>query len=81
MLATQKSGFVTRVLHLYTDGFRNMTLGRTLWKVIFLKLFIMFGILKLFFFPDFLAVNFSTDAQRADYVLEELTQSPHDPTP
>ncbi len=43
-----------------------MTLGRTLWKVIIIKLFIMFAVLKLFFFPDFLKTNFSTDEQRAD---------------
>jgi hypothetical protein len=59
--------------YLYYDGFRSMVVGRTLWKIIFLKLFIMFAILKVFFFPDFLATNFDTDAQRADHVLENLT--------
>ena len=29
--------------------------GKTLWAIILVKLFIMFAILKLFFFPDFLA--------------------------
>ncbi|HER63537.1 MAG TPA: DUF4492 domain-containing protein, partial [Desulfobacteraceae bacterium] len=58
----------------YLDGFRGMTIGRTLWKVIIIKLIIMFGVLKLFFFPDFLATNFTTDAQRADYVLEQITR-------
>ncbi len=57
----------------YRDGFRSMTLGRTLWKVILVKLFVMFGILKLFFFQDFLAINFETDEQRAAHVLNELT--------
>jgi hypothetical protein len=51
-----------------------MTLGRTLWKVIIIKLIIMFGVLKLFFFPDFLKTNFSTDEQRADYVMEQITR-------
>ena len=45
-----------------------------LWKLIFIKLFIMFGILKIFFFPDFLATNFSNDAERADHVLQNLTR-------
>jgi len=58
----------------YYDGFRSMVLGRTLWKIIIIKLFIMFAILKLFFFPDFLATNFDTDAERADHVLQNLTQ-------
>ena len=51
-----------------------MRLGRTLWKVILIKLLIMFGVLKLFFFPDFLQTNFTTDAQRAEYVLEQITR-------
>ena len=63
-----------RVFSFYYDGFRAMVVGRTLWKLIFIKLFIMFAILKTFFFPDFLATNFSTDAERADHVLQNLTQ-------
>ena len=59
---------------LYYDGFRSMVVGRTLWKIIIVKLFIMFAILKIFFFPDFLATNFDTDAERADHVLKNLTQ-------
>lgn len=31
-----------------------MTLGRTLWCIILVKLFIMFAVLKAFFFPSYL---------------------------
>ncbi len=65
---------LSRIFHLYYDGFRSMVVGRTLWKIIFIKVFIMFAILKFFFFPDFLASNFQTDAERADHVLSNLTQ-------
>ena len=71
-----------RIFRFYLDGFRNMTLGRTLWKVIFIKLIIMFGILKIFFFPDFLNSNFTSDKQRGDYVFEQITlqteKQPHE---
>ncbi|MCP3890031.1 MAG: DUF4492 domain-containing protein [Desulfobulbaceae bacterium] len=71
-----KQPFVlSRIYTFYRDGFRNMTIGKTLWKIIFIKLFIMFGVLKLFFFPNFLSTNFSTDEQRADHVIQQLTQS------
>jgi hypothetical protein len=50
-----------------------MTLGKTLWKIILIKLIVMFAVLKLFFFHDFLQSNFSTDQQRADHVLAQLT--------
>ena len=66
---------VLRIYRFYRDGFRQMTVGRVLWKIIFIKLFILFAVLKFFFFPDFLATTFSTDTQRAEYVIEQLTQS------
>lgn len=67
------ASYPLRVFKFYRDGFRSMTLGKTLWKVILVKLFIMFAVLKLFFFPDFLSTQFSTDEQRADYVMEQIT--------
>ncbi|MHB8123693.1 MAG: DUF4492 domain-containing protein [Desulfuromonadaceae bacterium] len=60
----------------YREGFRSMVVGRTLWKIIILKLFIMFAVLKIFFFPNYLKTNFSTERDRAGHVLENLTVSP-----
>ena len=62
-----------RVFEFYREGFRNMTLGRSLWKIILIKLAIIFVLLKIFFFPDFLESNFDSDESRADYVLQKLT--------
>ena len=50
--------------------------GRKVWIIIIIKLFIMFAILKLFFFPDFLQKNYDTDKQRSEYVLDQLINSP-----
>ncbi len=61
---------------LYRDGFRSMVVGRTLWKIIAIKLFIIFAVLKLFFFPNYLATNFNTERDRAGHVLENLTRTP-----
>ena len=60
-----------RIIRFYIDGFREMTLGRTLWLIILIKLFIMFAVLKAFFFPDLLAGK--SDAEQCDHVLYELT--------
>jgi len=67
--------FIRNVYTFYRDGFRSMVVGKTLWKIIFIKLFIMFAVLKMFFFPDFLATNFTSDAERADHVLGNLTET------
>ncbi|NSW44971.1 MAG: DUF4492 domain-containing protein [Bacteroidales bacterium] len=68
--------YLKRVILFYVDGFRHLsTLGKTLWIIIFIKLFIMFFILKLFFFPNELKNNFKNDQQRSDYILEQLTKT------
>lgn len=69
------TSYFYKVYRFYSDGFKRMTIGKTLWKIIFIKLFVMFAVLKLFFFPDFLQTNFSTDQQRADHVIQQLTGS------
>jgi hypothetical protein len=66
-----------RVCRFYLDGFRRMTLGRTLWKIIIIKLIIIFAVLKFFFFPDFLGTSFTTDKERGSYVLEQITRPVH----
>ncbi len=68
-------GVFSSVYHFYLDGFKGMVLGRKLWAIILIKLFIMFAVLKVFFFPDYLQEKFTTDEQRADFVLQHLSAS------
>lgn len=37
---------IKKIFRLYLDGFRSMTVGKTLWAIILVKLFILFAILK-----------------------------------
>ena len=62
-----------RIFRFYRDGFRSMTWGRKLWGIILIKLFILFAILRLFFFPDILQRDFDSDEERAGHVLEQIT--------
>jgi uncharacterized membrane protein len=57
----------------YRDGFKGMVLGKKLWTIIFIKLFVMFAVLKLFFFPNYLNTKFQTDEEKGSYVLEQIT--------
>lgn len=65
---------LVRIFRFYYEGFRNMTVGKRLWVIILIKLFVFFAIMKIFFFPDFLESRFSTEEERSDYVIEQLTQ-------
>ena len=67
-----KDNFFWKVYHLYYDGFREMKLGRTLWTIILIKLFIIFVVLKLFFFPNFLKQH--ANGNEAEYVATQLTK-------
>ena len=62
-----------RIVNFYYEGFRNMTEGRSLWVIILIKLFIIFVVFRLFFFPDFLNDRFSSDREKSEYVIDELT--------
>jgi hypothetical protein len=66
---------IKKIFYFYVDGFKSMTVGRQLWIIILLKLFILFAILKLFFFPDFLKLRFKNDDDRSNYVIEQITQT------
>jgi hypothetical protein len=68
-----KKNFWYRAFDLYYDGFRNMQLGKTLWLIIAIKLFVIFFVLKLFFFPDFLKTH-SQKGEEPDYIVKEFVE-------
>ncbi len=65
---------ISKVAKFYINGFREMTVGRTLWLIILIKLFIMFAILRIFFFPNILGGK--SNEEKADYVIENMIQKP-----
>ena len=67
----KKDGFFYRIYDLYYDGFRSMKLGRTLWTIILIKLFIIFIVLKLLFFPNFLKEH-TQEGEEPDFVATEM---------
>lgn len=69
----KKGPVYMRIFHFYLEGFREMKLGKTLWLVILVKLFVMFFILKLFFFPNYLG-KFDSDSDKENHVSNELIQ-------
>jgi len=63
---------LTKIFRFYYEGFRSMTLGKTLWVIILIKLFIMFVLFRLFLFPDFLNERCDSDQEKSDFVIEQL---------
>ena len=63
---------LTNFASMYIDGFRNMTLGKTLWTVVLIKLFIMIFILKMLIFNNTIHTEFDTKEEKIDFVYKNL---------
>jgi flagellar basal body-associated protein FliL len=63
-----------KVFYFYLDGFQNMKLGKSLWLLIAIKIFILFAVIKWIFFPNYLETHFQNDTERSHYILNQLTK-------
>ncbi len=68
---SMSNNFFYRVWRFYADGFRQMTVGKTLWALIIVKLIIIFVILKWLFFPDYVKTN-ARQGNEASFVATEV---------
>lgn len=60
------------VFEFYRQGFSAMRLGKTLWGVIFVKLFVIFVLPKIFVFDENLNSTFASNADKSEFVLRNL---------
>ena len=67
------AAFLRKVWLFYRDGFKNQTWGRPLIWLVVLKFFILFAILRVFFFKP--AMDGMTDAEKSEAVGENLTRN------
>lgn len=65
--------FFVSIWNFYYDGFKNMTWGKSLWVLIFLKAVILFLVLRMFFFKPVMAGK--TDEQKSEYVGTQLIRN------
>lgn len=69
----QKAKHVLKsILQFYIDGFKNMTVGKILWAIILIKLFIMFFIIKPVYFSRTTQNRNDVRQTESDYIYEEL---------
>lgn len=60
-----------RVYKFYAEGIKSMSVGRTLWIIVGIKLFILFAVLRLFFFKPELS-KYKSEREKAQHVIECL---------
>lgn len=64
-------GRLKNIMNFYIAGFQGMTVGKTLWLIIFIKLVVMFLVLRLFFFQPALS-KYATPQEKSERVIENL---------
>ena len=71
---------IKKILNFYIEGFKNQSKSsKRLWVIILIKLFIMFAILKVFFFKDFLKSKNLNEQEKAEYIINNLTKQNNEP--
>ncbi len=63
---------ISNVYSFYSSGFKNMKIGKTLWKVIFIKVFLILIVLNYFVYDKSINTEFKTEREKADYVYNNL---------
>ncbi|MBN2165538.1 MAG: DUF4492 domain-containing protein [Marinilabiliaceae bacterium] len=65
-----------RIYNFYAEGFRTLSpYAKTLWLIILLKLFVMFFILKIFFFRDTYKNRFDGEKEISEHVINQITNT------
>lgn len=66
-----------RLWHIYRDGFSHLPRwGKILVAIVLVKLLIMFVVFKLLFMPNYLNSRYTTEEEKSNHVLNELTTKP-----
>lgn len=65
---------IKKIYYFYLDGFKNMTVGKTLWKIILIKLLVIFIFLNYFIHDKSLNTEYKTYDEKVDFVYKNLTK-------
>jgi hypothetical protein len=65
---------IKNIYSFYINGFKNMTIGKTLWKLILIKLLVIFIFLNYFVHDKSLKTEYKTYDEKVDFVYRNLTK-------
>jgi len=65
---------ISNIYYFYLDGFKNMTIGKVLWKIILIKLFVIIIFLNYFVHDKSLKTEYKTYEEKVDFVYKNLTK-------
>jgi len=63
---------LTNIYLLYKEGFQNLKIGRTLWKLIIIKLIVILLFLNIFVYDKTIKTEYKSDNEKIEFVLKNL---------
>ncbi|AXX93070.1 DUF4492 domain-containing protein [Malaciobacter molluscorum LMG 25693] len=65
---------ISRVFSFYYDGFKNLKVGKSLWKIVIIKLLVIFVVLNYFVYDKNLNTEYKTIKEKQDFIFTNLTK-------
>ncbi|AXX87894.1 DUF4492 domain-containing protein [Malaciobacter marinus] len=66
--------YLKSIYNLYYDGFRNLTVGKSLWKIVIIKLITILVILNIFVYDKSFKSEYKTEKQKQNFVFKNMTK-------
>jgi hypothetical protein len=63
---------IKNIYSFYLNGFKNMTIGKTLWKIILIKLLVILVFLNYFIHDKSIKTEYKTYEEKVDFVYKNL---------
>ncbi len=63
---------IKNIYNFYIEGFKNMKIGKTLWKIIFIKLLLIFTLLNYIIYDKSIKSEYNSNKQKSDFVYKNL---------
>lgn len=63
------------IFFFYYDGFKNMSVGKTLWKVVLIKIFIILVFLNQIMYEKNFKSEYETFEKKSAFVIQNLLRS------
>ncbi|MDD2789556.1 MAG: DUF4492 domain-containing protein [Sulfurimonas sp.] len=63
---------IKNIFVFYIDGFKNMKVGKSLWKIITIKLLIILVVLNYFVYDKTIKTEFKTADEKSNFVYQNL---------
>ena len=64
---------INSIYRFYIDGFKDMRVGKTLWKLIFIKLAVIFIFLNYFVHDKSIKTEYQTYDEKVNFVYKNIT--------